>query len=58
MLKDAVLNERRDEILALADKHGARNVRIFGSIARGDSRQESDVDILVQMQKGERFLIL
>jgi predicted nucleotidyltransferase len=58
MLKDAVLNERRDEILALADKHGAQNVRIFGSIARGDFRQESDVDILVQMQQGRTFLDL
>lgn len=58
MLKDAVLNERRDQILAIADKHGARNVRIFGSIARGDSRQESDVDILVQMQQGRTFLDL
>ncbi len=41
------LREHRDQILALADKHGARNVRIFGSTARGDSTTASDVDLLV-----------
>ncbi len=43
----ALLNEKRDEILALAKKHGATNVRVFGSAARGESRQDSDIDFLV-----------
>lgn len=41
------LRARRDEILALAEKHGATNVRVFGSVARGDSTPDSDVDLLV-----------
>lgn len=34
--------------MALADKHGAQNVRVFGSVARGDSGPQSDVDLLVK----------
>ena len=43
----AHLRARRDEILALAEKHGATNVRVFGSVARGEATLESDVDLLV-----------
>ncbi|MCC6612617.1 MAG: nucleotidyltransferase family protein [Anaerolineae bacterium] len=46
------LRSRRDEILALAARHGAYNVRVFGSIARGDSTSDSDVDILVDFVDG------
>jgi len=42
-----LLRARRDEIQRIADKHGARNVRVFGSVARGDARPESDVDLLI-----------
>ncbi len=42
-----LIREKREEILALAEKHGARNVRIFGSAARGEAGPESDVDFLV-----------
>jgi len=38
---------RREDILKIAAKHGARNVRIFGSVARGDAQATSDVDFLV-----------
>jgi uncharacterized protein len=41
--------EKRDAILAAAARHGARNVRVFGSVARGDARPDSDVDFLVEM---------
>jgi hypothetical protein len=42
------LRARRDEILRLAEQHGASNVRVFGSVARGDARPDSDVDIVVE----------
>lgn len=41
------LREKRDTILAIAAKHGATNVRVFGSVARGDATGESDIDFLV-----------
>jgi hypothetical protein len=47
MTLEALLHQKRDEILALAEKHGARNVRVFGSVGRGGSRRDSDVDFLV-----------
>lgn len=42
-----ILQEKRQEILEIAAKHGAYNVRIFGSVARGEADEKSDVDILV-----------
>ena len=47
MRPSELLKLKRDEILALATKAGARNVRVFGSAARGDDREESDLDLLV-----------
>lgn len=44
-----LLADKREEILAIASKHGAYNVRIFGSVARGEANSESDVDFLVEM---------
>lgn len=44
-----ILRERRGDILKLARKYGARDVRIFGSVARGDDNQKSDIDFLVDM---------
>jgi uncharacterized protein len=46
------LRARRDEILALAEQHGAYNVRVFGSVARGEATSESDVDLLVSVREG------
>jgi len=42
-----LLKEKREEILAIAARHGAYNVRIFGSVARGEANSDSDVDFLV-----------
>jgi len=42
-----ILKEKREEILKIAAKHGAYNVRIFGSVARDEADAESDVDILI-----------
>jgi len=50
------LRSRRVEILDVARKRGARNVRIFGSVARGDAGPDSDVDILVELEPGRSLL--
>ena len=42
------LRARRGEILAVVEKHGASDVRVFGSVARGEATEASDVDLLVQ----------
>ena len=42
-----VLRARREEILRIAERHGARDVRVFGSVARGEAGENSDVDLLV-----------
>jgi predicted nucleotidyltransferase len=45
------LSERRDATLQLADRYGATNVRIFGSVARGEERADSDLDVLVDFNR-------
>jgi predicted nucleotidyltransferase len=52
MRADEVLRERRDDILRIAACHGARNVRVFGSVARGDATNASDIDLLVDLDPG------
>lgn len=51
-----LVRECRDEILRLADEHGARRLRLFGSIARGEAVVGSDLDILVEMDEGRSLL--
>jgi predicted nucleotidyltransferase len=53
-----LLKERRGEILRIAAKHGARNLRIFGSVARGEAGPDSDVDFLVDMEPGRTLFDL
>ena len=52
------LRVRRDEILKRAAERGARNVRVFGSTARGDREASNDVDLLVDMEPGRSLLDL
>jgi uncharacterized protein len=52
------LRARREEIIALARRRGAHNVRVFGSIARGDQSSASDVDLLVDFETGRSLLDL
>jgi hypothetical protein len=58
MTLNELLNEKREDILRLAAQHGARNVRVFGSVARGEARPESDIDFLVEMEDGRSLLDL
>jgi len=53
--KEDILN-RRDEIIAVARRYGASNIRIFGSVARGDATAESDVDLVVRFDPGRTLL--
>jgi uncharacterized protein len=46
---EELLAEKREEILAIAAQHGAYNIRVFGSVARGEARDDSDVDFLVEV---------
>jgi len=50
------LRRYRGEILDVAARHGARNVRVFGSVARGDDHEGSDVDVLIDVEPGRTLL--
>jgi predicted nucleotidyltransferase len=51
-----LLKSRREEILSIAARHGARNVRVFGSVARGEDDDKSDIDLLVEFESGRSLL--
>lgn len=53
-----LLQEKREEILRIASKYGARNIQLFGSIARGEADEASDVDFLVELEPGKTLLDL
>jgi len=50
------LRSRRSEILSLAARHGARNIRVFGSVVRRDEHADSDIDLLVEVEPGRSLL--
>ena len=50
------IRERREEILRAAARHGAHNVQIFGSVSRGQEREDSDLDLLVEFEPGRSLL--
>ncbi|ANI93985.1 nucleotidyltransferase family protein [Dietzia timorensis] len=53
-----LLEARSDELQVLLNKYGAKNPRIFGSVARGDAHQGSDIDILVDMDPADGNLLM
>src|SRR5947207_2938030 len=58
MSLDELLQEKREDILRIAIKRGASNVRVFGSIARGEADAESDIDLLVDLEPGRSLFDL
>ena len=52
------LGEKRAAILQAGEKYGARSIRVFGSVARGENRESSDVDFLVEFDKGRTLFDL
>jgi predicted nucleotidyltransferase len=58
MNAERLLQTRRAEILQIAARHGAYNVRVFGSVARGEARPDSDIDLLVNLEAGRSLLDL
>jgi predicted nucleotidyltransferase len=58
MTTEQLVQSRREEILRVAAQHGAHNVRVFGSVARGEAGEESDVDLLVDLEPGRSLLDL
>lgn len=53
-----LLKEKREDMLRVATRHGSRNVRIFGSVVRGQADAESDIDILVDLEPGRTLFDL
>ena len=53
-----LLQEKKRAIIETAARHGAHNVRVFGSVARGEAEPQSDVDLLVDMEPGRSLLDL
>jgi predicted nucleotidyltransferase len=53
-----LLQEKREAILQIAARHGARNIRVFGSVARGEADAQSDIDFLVDLEPGRSLLDL
>lgn len=56
MTLSELLSAKREEILRICDKYGARNVRVFGSAVRGEEREDSDIDFLVDLEPGRSLL--
>jgi predicted nucleotidyltransferase len=53
---DTLRAKRREEILLLAERRGAHNVRVFGSVARGEANENSDLDLLVAWEPGRSLM--
>ena len=58
MSPNELLHEKRDDILRVASKRGAYNIRVFGSVARGEADSKSDIDLLVDLEPGRSLFDL
>jgi predicted nucleotidyltransferase len=58
MTLEELLKAKREEILKVCAEYGARNVRVFGSVARGGADEQSDIDFLVDLEPGRTLLDL
>jgi uncharacterized protein len=58
MALEALLGQKRQDVLRIAGKYGAHRIRVFGSVARGEADDRSDVDFLVDLDPGRSLLDL
>ncbi len=56
MIHSNSIQQYRQEILSVAKKHGVTSIKLFGSFARGEENEKSDVDFLVEMEKDRSLL--
>jgi len=56
MTLEELLKAKREEILRVCARYGAYNVRVFGSVARGEATEESDIDLIVDFEPGRSLL--
>lgn len=54
----ALLQQKREKIMEIAARYGAKNIRVFGSVARGDADEASDIDFLVDLEPGRSLFDL
>jgi hypothetical protein len=55
-MKIEELREKRQQIIAIAEGHGAKRIQVFGSTARGEDAGDSDVDFLIELERGRSLL--
>jgi predicted nucleotidyltransferase len=53
-----IIGDKREQILAIAARHGASQVRVFGSVANGTADADSDIDFLVELEPGRSLFDL
>jgi len=56
MTLEELLHAKREDILKVCARYGARNVRVFGSVARGEADEQSDLDLIVDFEPGRSLL--
>jgi predicted nucleotidyltransferase len=58
MAIEQTLKQKRDDILKIASRYGAKKIRVFGSVVRSEDRPDSDVDFLVDLEEGRSLMDL
>jgi hypothetical protein len=56
MTLEDLLQAKREDILKVCARYGAHNVRVFGSVARGEADEQSDIDLMVDFEPGRSLL--